>query len=228
MLAFLCLKNEAAKIGLHVNVQKCELFTANQSVIHKFQSIAPEIAIVDPNAAVLLGAPVGGQQSVDQLLEKKLIELQRLSHRLKGLQAHDAFFLLRNCFSLPKLQYILLFSPCFNKSVVARYDDCIRSTLECIFSVQLANNAWMQASLPVSAGDLGVRTANQIVLPDFLSSMIGCTDLFCKLLPSRLQSMTGSLDRHFIDACEQWTKTGEGLLSHHLSISDRRNGTCHL
>jgi len=106
MLAFLCLKNEAAKIGLHVNVQKCELFTADQSVIHTFQSIVPEIAIVDPNAAVLLGAPVAGQQSVDQLLEKKLTELQRRSHRLKGLQAHDAFFMLRNCFSLPKLQYI--------------------------------------------------------------------------------------------------------------------------
>jgi len=96
MLAFLCLKNEAAKIGLHVNVQKCERFTADQSVIHKFQSIVPEISIVDSNAAVLLSAAVGGQQSVDQLLEKKLTELQRLSHCLKGLQAHDAFFLLQN------------------------------------------------------------------------------------------------------------------------------------
>jgi len=94
MLAFLSLKNEATKIGLHVNVKKCELITANQSVIHKFLSITPEIAIFDPDAAVLLGAPVGGQQSVDQLLEKKLTALQRLSHRLKGLQAHDLFFLL--------------------------------------------------------------------------------------------------------------------------------------
>jgi len=50
MLAFLSLKNEAAKIRLHVNVNKCELITANRSVIHKFLSIAPEIAIVDPDA----------------------------------------------------------------------------------------------------------------------------------------------------------------------------------
>jgi len=47
MLAFLCLKNKASKIGLHVNVQKCEVFTVDQSVIHKFQFIAPEIVIVD-------------------------------------------------------------------------------------------------------------------------------------------------------------------------------------
>jgi len=57
MLAFLCLNIEAAKIGLHVNVQKCEFFTADQSVIHKFQSIVPEIAIVDPNATSSTGCP---------------------------------------------------------------------------------------------------------------------------------------------------------------------------
>jgi len=39
---------------------------------------------------------------------------------------------------LPKLQYILRCSPCFNSSVIARYDDCIRNTLECILNVQLA------------------------------------------------------------------------------------------
>jgi len=60
MLAFLSLKNEAVKIGLHVNVKRCELTTADRSVIHKFLYIAPEIVIVDPDAAVLLGAPVGG------------------------------------------------------------------------------------------------------------------------------------------------------------------------
>ena len=90
-------------------------------------------------------------------------------------------------FSLPKLQYILRCSPCFTSSIIARYDDCIRSTLEFILNVQLRDDAWMQASLPVSAGGLGVRTADQIVLPGFLSSMIGCTDLCQKLLPSRSQ-----------------------------------------
>jgi len=65
----------------HVNIKKCELITADQSVIHKFLSVAPEIAIVDPDAAVLLGAPVGSQQPVHQLLEKKFADLQRRSSR---------------------------------------------------------------------------------------------------------------------------------------------------
>jgi len=208
MLAFQTLKREAVKMGLDVNERKCELITADLSVVQRFQSIAPDIIIVHPDAAVLLGAPVGGQQSVDLVLEKNLSELQRLSHHLKGLQAHDAFYLLRNCFSLPKLQYTLRCSPCFNSPVIALYDECIRSTLEFILNVQLADNAWLQASLPVSAGGLGVRTVDQIVLPAFLSSLIGCTDLCQKLLPTRLQQVIGVHDPAFIDACELWkTKT---------------------
>jgi len=50
------------------------------------------------------------------------------------------------------------------------------------------------------------RTANQIVLPCFLPSVIGCTDLCRGLLLSRLQSMIGSFDRHFIDTFEQWKR----------------------
>jgi len=110
----LSLKHEAAKIGLSLSTWRISV-TLFKPTSQLFTSIAPEIAIVDPD--VLLGAPVGGQQSVVQSvvqwLEKKLTELQRHSHRLMGLQAHDSFFLLQNCFSQTKLQYIQRCSPCF-------------------------------------------------------------------------------------------------------------------
>jgi len=148
LLAFLSLKNKAAKIGLHVNVKKCEHITADQSVIHKFLSIAPGIA-------------TGRILSVAKLFQSTKTSVRHVS----------------TVASSPIMMIV-----------------SIRSTLECILNVQLANNAYMQASLPVSAGGLGVRTAYQIVLPGILSSTIGCTDLYRKLLPSRFQSMTGSLD----------------------------------
>ena len=49
----------------------------------------------------------------EQIISKKIEEFQRLANRLKQLSAHDAFFLLKNCFSLPKLQYILLCASCY-------------------------------------------------------------------------------------------------------------------
>jgi hypothetical protein len=43
--------------------------------------------------------------------------------------------------------------------VIAHYDDSIRETLEVILNVELSDHSWLQASLPVSAGGFGVRTA---------------------------------------------------------------------
>ena len=102
--AFVYIKTEGAKIGLLVNERKCELLTNDASAIQRFQSIAPTVIIVDLATVTLLGAPVGGEQSVDLILDKKLSELKRLSDRLRQLNSHDTFYLLLNCFSLPRLQ----------------------------------------------------------------------------------------------------------------------------
>jgi Reverse transcriptase (RNA-dependent DNA polymerase) len=114
------------------------------------------------------------------------------------------FFLLRNCLSLPKLQYTMRCSPSFDSSVIARYDECNRDTLEAVLNVQLSEYAWLQASLPVAAGGLGVRTASQIVLPAFLSSIIVSKDLGLKIFSSCLLATAGPHDVHFTAACELW------------------------
>jgi hydroxymethylpyrimidine/phosphomethylpyrimidine kinase len=74
-VAFNTLKMEAAKIGLHFNEKKCELIANDDSVIQRFQTVAPDIIIVDPATAVLPTTPVGEQQSVDLVLENMLWKL---------------------------------------------------------------------------------------------------------------------------------------------------------
>jgi hypothetical protein len=105
---------------------------------------------------------------------------------------------------LPKLLYILRCSPCFNSAVITRYDDCIRDTLEIILNFELSDHSWLQASLPVSADGLGVRTASQLVLPAFLSSVVRSVGLCQQILPSRLHSSAGLQDVHFTAACDLW------------------------
>jgi hypothetical protein len=61
MVAFQILKMEAAKIGLHVIEKKCELIANDDFVMQRFQTVAPDITLVDPATTVLPGAPVGGQ-----------------------------------------------------------------------------------------------------------------------------------------------------------------------
>ena len=174
---FRMLMVEGAKLGLIVNIAKCEVITDDENVLQKIRDIAPSIQHVKTSSAILLSAPIGGNQSIDEVLATKLRELRRLCSTLKLLNAHDALFLLKNCFSIPKLTYTLRSAPCYTSQLLLEYDDVIRATLKDIMNVALSDDVWDQATLPVANGGLGVRRAFDIALPAFLSSVSGANTL---------------------------------------------------
>jgi hypothetical protein len=104
-------------------------------------------------------------QSVDQALVAKLHERRRLSGRLAHLNAHDALFLLKNCFAIPKLIYTLRCAPCYTRQLLSEYDDVMRAALQSVLNVSTSDEAWNQATLPVAKGGIGVRRATQTALP---------------------------------------------------------------
>ena len=55
---------------------------------------------------IILGSPLGPKSQAD-LLEKKINELEKGKGIVEKLDAHYGFFMLKNCFSLPKLFYFL-------------------------------------------------------------------------------------------------------------------------
>ena len=102
--------------------------------------------------AVLLGAPVG-EMSVDAVLSDKLAVFRLLiGGRLSTLHAHDALYLLKNCFSMPKLLHTLRCAACYKSAVLSEYDDVVRHTLKAILNIDRRETVWNQATLPVSSG----------------------------------------------------------------------------
>jgi hypothetical protein len=192
-------------IGLVLNEQKCELVTDDSDVIAQFRTTAPAILHIRPAQATLPGAPVGATAEIDVVLTKKIDEFQRLASRLKTLSAHDAFFLLKNCFSLPKLQYVLRCAPCYQSQALQQYDSVIRDTLQHILNIALTDSVWLQATLPVRNGGIGIRLATQLALPTFLSSMACCNNLVLQLLPQRLHISSGVSDPMYTAAADNWT-----------------------
>jgi hypothetical protein len=73
-------------MGLVVNTAKCKIITDEENVVQTFKYIAPDIKPIKTSYALLLGAPIGGMQSVDLALVAKLHELPRLSGRLAHLK----------------------------------------------------------------------------------------------------------------------------------------------
>jgi hypothetical protein len=104
--------------------------------------------------------------------------------RLKHLPAHSALFLLRNCLAIPKLNYLLRCSPSWRiPDILNTFDETVRIGLENILNVSLDENAWTQATLPVSRGGIGIRSARSLSVPAFLASTSSTADLVMALLP---------------------------------------------
>ena len=100
-----------------------------------------------------------------------------MGERLSLLHSQDALLLLRNAFSLPKALYVLRTAPCFESAILNNLDCLQRKLLESICNVQLDDNAWTQASLPILAGGLGIRSFARLAPSAFLASVAGSSQI---------------------------------------------------
>lgn len=169
-------------IGLVVNPSKCEFSCLSSSasfakhVAESLETKSPGIRSIPYNHLDLLGAPLH-KDSVEAGLKQKLQQLKSLTSRLSELDSHDALFLLRNSFALPRFTYLLRCAPCFDVPALLECGTFLRETLESILNCRLDDDQWAQASLPVARGGLGIRDPKDVALPAFLASVYSSRDL---------------------------------------------------
>ena len=137
----------------------------------------------------LLGASIPQGQALDEALQIKVDELQKAIHRLKLLRAHDALLLLKNSISIPKLLYLLRTSNCYNLSVLLQFDTILKSGLSTILNVDFNETQWIQATLLVNDGGLGIRCATTLATSVFLASAASTHSLQQSILPSSHNQM---------------------------------------
>ena len=209
------IKDASDSLGLEVNPGKCEIMLVNpkennNSTIAKFRELAPEIREISKDDLTMLGSPIM-VEAINGVLLSKLESFQLMCDRLKLIDPHDALFLLRHAFSLPKLTYFLRTSPCFqNTEVLKKYDNALRAALISILNVGMEDSSWEQCSLPVRMGGLGVRSASEVSLPAYLSSVSATFECITPLLPTYLRN---EVNPFFAHATFQWSNllSGEDL-----------------
>jgi hypothetical protein len=177
----------AAEIGLKVNTSKCEIFFCSQridsSIVSKFEKICPGIRITSKDDLQLLGAPIFEEAHVHHFKIKQH-KLNLLISRLEQINPHVAYFLLKNCLFIPKMSYFLRTCALWKfSSLLEDMDSLLKESLESILNICLNTKQWLQATLPISFGGLGIRRISDICLPTFLSSSHGVQDLMSSLLP---------------------------------------------
>ena len=83
-------------------------------------SLSPSLSKVEPSRETLLGAPVGGLESlINQVWGTKIGQVEILGNYLEQLQSHDAICLLQHALAIPKVFYLLQTAPIFQSFTLA-------------------------------------------------------------------------------------------------------------
>ena len=114
---------------------------------------------------------------MDRSLEKFISDFDACAKRLSFIPAHDALIILRSSLGAPKLTYVLRSSPCAGHVALDTFDKSLRNTLCRVLNIDLSDDQWAQASLPIRMGGLGVRSVSLLASSAFLASAAGTRDL---------------------------------------------------
>ncbi len=186
---FIHLESTAAKLGLEINRSKCEVVGHTDESRLLFDANDVSLPESDSSNIILLGAPLSSGQNLDKVLEGKMQDLKRLSKRLECMPAHDSLYLLRNVFTTPRLMYLLRTTCCIDSPVLPLFDATIRDSLSATLNVELSDDRWRQASLPVRWGGLGVRSVVSLAPSAYLASAACTSELKSSLLPAHLREV---------------------------------------
>ena len=201
------IEEEASELGLELNRSKTELICSDHTTRGIVLSSFPGVHVVNIEQVELQGSPLGDTSSVNACVSGKIELLELMGDRLYHLHSHDAITLLCHSFAIPKMLHVLRTSPCFSSPHLEDYDVLLRSILSNITNIRFEDNqsSWIQATLPVSKGGLGIRSAIHLVSSAFLASADGSVALVNQILPLRLRN-TPYQER--VEARHQW---GAGL-----------------
>ena len=168
---------------LKIKPTKCESFfpgditeKRQSTILASFQKLCPGIKAPKKDELIILGSPLGPKSQAD-LLEKEINELENVNGIDEKLDAHYGFFMLKNCFSLPKLLYFLRTNTWFNHpALLEKYDKTVRDGLSKVCNVNFYDISSTRLALPAEMGGLGVSSASLLALPGFLASASEASD----------------------------------------------------
>ena len=130
----------------------------------------PGAQVLEQAGATLLRSPIRGTVSITSVIDDNIRHLTTMGARLQHLSMQDAFLLLCNSFAISKLLYIIRSLPRFLSSSIQKYDEIFKSIVSDINNISLDETSWIQASLPVKSGGLGIQSTVQLAPSVFLTS----------------------------------------------------------
>ena len=85
--------------------------------------------------------------------------------------------------------HVLRCSPCFDHHLLQEHDTVLRDVLSAIVNIHMSDIHWLQASILVKSGGLGIRRAVSLALPAFSASAVATSDHQSVILSRGIQTV---------------------------------------
>ena len=175
---------EGLKIGLELSPSKSLVWNALPALDDDpLQRAVPR---APSDGFVLLGTPMGNANFSNETLGRRISKIEEAMRKLPDLNdSHVEFTLLRSCLGLPKFNFCL--RTCKPRELAASFesfDGLLRHSLCALLGSQVDEMQWMQASLPVSMGGLGLQNASPHSAGAYLVSLAHALPIIESIFPS--------------------------------------------
>ena len=207
--AIALLRDAAKEIGLELNWDKCKLICTTAHIPDAAPQLFPaECPALTARGFKLLGAPIGPESFCNALSSKRVAKNGALLQAIADLEDPQiALLLLRNCASFGKISFSLRTTPTrLHAKALQDFDDSIRACFEALSALHPNADQWIQASLAMHIGGLGLRSAVAHAPAAQISSLSACSG-YCATLDTNFQweasledSTFSAAIRHF-NAC---------------------------
>ena len=184
--ALAILTASAARIGLQLNAEKCEIIpTARQQHTINRSLFPPSFVFKGDGNFELLGGPIGSDEFCNEHTQNRVDKACKLLSALGELpDPQVALLLLRQCASFGKLVYSLRpVPPKAHARALQSFDQAVRECLDFFLCCSLGDIEWTTASLSTAHSGLGLRSTCKHSCAAFLASRFACHGLCAQLDP---------------------------------------------
>jgi hypothetical protein len=164
---------EGPPLGLNLAPAKSRIWCSDLQPDNNLP-LGSNIPRANTHSFELLGAPVGEGHFSTSVIEKRIAKIHDLViSKLPTLQDRQSeYVLLRSCIGLPKFAFSLqTCDPIHHAASFRSFDGIICDSLSIILGKTMDDHQWTQATLPVSLGGLGIRSAAAHAVASYTSSV---------------------------------------------------------
>ncbi len=174
--AFDFLRREGPRLGLELNLAKCELIVPSGELSDAQRDLFPPRLAA---SAVLcadfdyLGSPIGSPAHCDAYVARRVAKVRRVLAAVSSVRdAEVAFKIMKSCVNYGRVVHLMRTVPCAGAlGSFAAFDDALCSAFTDVTGIYPDDDQWSRVARGVRAGGCGLRSAQRHWPAAFLSSL---------------------------------------------------------